>query len=79
MEKPHISLHLIHRLADHLESCNTFSLKKIKFLVLDEADRLLAGGGGFDEQVCVPQSCPLFKCYFFAAKYTQSSPKCSEL
>ena len=60
MEKPHISLRLIHRLADHLESCNTFSLKKIKFLVLDEADRLLAGGGGFDEQVCVPQSCPLF-------------------
>ena len=53
VEKPHISLHLIHRLADHLESCNTFSLKKIKFLVLDEADRLLAGGGGFDEQVCI--------------------------
>jgi hypothetical protein len=43
---------LVCRLADHLESCDTFSLKKIKFLVLDEADRLLAGGGGFDKQVC---------------------------
>ncbi|XP_052795014.1 probable ATP-dependent RNA helicase DDX49 isoform X2 [Mya arenaria] len=29
------------RLADHLDSCDTFSLKKIKFLVLDEADRLI--------------------------------------
>lgn len=37
------------RLADHLESCNTFSLKSIKFLVLDEADRLL--GGKFDKQI----------------------------
>lgn len=37
------------RLADHLESCNTFSLKRIKFLVLDEADRLL--GGRFDKQI----------------------------
>lgn len=41
----------IFRLADHLESCNTFSLSKIKFLVLDEADRLLEGR--FDQQVGV--------------------------
>lgn len=38
-----------YRLADHLESCDTFSLKSIKFLVLDEADRLL--GGRFDKQI----------------------------
>lgn len=38
-----------YRLADHLESCDTFSLKSIKFLVLDEADRLL--GGCFDKQI----------------------------
>lgn len=50
-KKPHIVIATPGRLADHLESCNTFSLKKIKFLVLDEADRLLAGGGGFDEQL----------------------------
>lgn len=37
------------RLADHLESCDTFSLKRIQFLVLDEADRLL--GGKFDKQI----------------------------
>ena len=46
---PHIVVATPGRLADHLESCNTFSLKKIKFLVLDEADRLL--GGRFDDQL----------------------------
>lgn len=48
-KKPHIVVSTPGRLVDHLESCNTFSLKKIKFLVLDEADRLLSGQ--FDEQV----------------------------
>ncbi|KAJ9589008.1 hypothetical protein L9F63_017703, partial [Diploptera punctata] len=47
--KPHIVIATPGRLADHLESCDTFTLKKIKFLVLDEADRLL--GGGFDGQL----------------------------
>lgn len=48
-KKPHIVVATPGRLADHLESCDTFSLKRIKFLVLDEADRLL--GGHFDEQL----------------------------
>ncbi|KAJ8307857.1 hypothetical protein KUTeg_014590 [Tegillarca granosa] len=39
--KPHIVISTPGRLADHLESCDTFSLKKIRFLVLDEADRLI--------------------------------------
>ena len=47
--RPHIVIATPGRLADHLESCNTFSLKKIKYLVLDEADRLLEGG--FDGQL----------------------------
>ncbi|KAJ1526016.1 hypothetical protein ONE63_009190 [Megalurothrips usitatus] len=47
--KPHVVVATPGRLADHLESCDTFSLKKIKFLVLDEADRLL--DGRFDEQL----------------------------
>ena len=33
----------VHRLVDHLTACDTFSLKRVKFLVLDEADRLIAG------------------------------------
>ncbi|XP_048736613.2 probable ATP-dependent RNA helicase DDX49 [Ostrea edulis] len=39
--KPHIVISTPGRLADHLQSCDTFSLRKIKFLVLDEADRLI--------------------------------------
>ncbi|XP_013785487.1 probable ATP-dependent RNA helicase DDX49 [Limulus polyphemus] len=48
-QSPHIIISTPGRLADHLESCNTFSLKRIKFLVLDEADRLLEGH--FNEQL----------------------------
>lgn len=48
-KNPHIVVATPGRLADHLESCDTFTLKKIKFLILDEADRLL--GGLFDEQI----------------------------
>lgn len=50
-KRPHIVVATPGRLADHIESCNTFSLEKIKFLVLDEADRLL--GGSFDKQLKV--------------------------
>lgn len=48
-KRPHIVVATPGRLADHLESCDTFTLDKIKFLVLDEADRLL--GGDFDGQI----------------------------
>ncbi|XP_026688251.1 probable ATP-dependent RNA helicase DDX49, partial [Diaphorina citri] len=48
-KKPHIVIATPGRLADHLDTCNTFSLNRIKFLVLDEADRLLSGI--FDEQM----------------------------
>ena len=40
-EKPHVVIATPGRLAGHLNSGNLFSLKNIKFLVLDEADRLL--------------------------------------
>ncbi|XP_017879245.1 probable ATP-dependent RNA helicase DDX49 [Ceratina calcarata] len=46
---PHIVVATPGRLADHLSSCDTFSLKRIKYLVLDEADRLLEGH--FDDQI----------------------------
>ncbi|XP_062365917.1 probable ATP-dependent RNA helicase DDX49 [Cinclus cinclus] len=42
--KPHVVIATPGRLADHLRSSSTFSLRKIKFLVLDEADRLLEQG-----------------------------------
>lgn len=42
-KNPHIVVATPGRLLDHLESCNTFTLSRIKFLVLDEADRLLGG------------------------------------
>ncbi|XP_030073184.1 putative ATP-dependent RNA helicase DDX49 isoform X1 [Microcaecilia unicolor] len=42
--KPHIVVATPGRLADHIRSSDTFSIKKIKFLVLDEADRLLEQG-----------------------------------
>ncbi|KAL8610764.1 hypothetical protein ACOMHN_016747 [Nucella lapillus] len=39
--KPHIVISTPGRLADHIDSCDTFSLNRVKFLVMDEADRLL--------------------------------------
>lgn len=38
-KRPHIVVAMPGRLSDHISGCDTFSLKKIKFLVLDEADR----------------------------------------
>uniref|UniRef100_A0A8C0U2X1 RNA helicase n=1 Tax=Cyanistes caeruleus TaxID=156563 RepID=A0A8C0U2X1_CYACU len=42
--KPHVVIATPGRLADHLRSSSTFSLRRIRFLVLDEADRLLEQG-----------------------------------
>ncbi|KAM8960084.1 putative ATP-dependent RNA helicase DDX49 [Pelodytes ibericus] len=42
--KPHVVIATPGRLADHIRSSDTFSIKKIRFLVLDEADRLLEQG-----------------------------------
>lgn len=40
-DKPHVVIATPGRLAGLINSGSSFSLKKIKFLVLDEADRLL--------------------------------------
>ncbi|XP_058676994.1 probable ATP-dependent RNA helicase DDX49 [Ammospiza caudacuta] len=42
--RPHVVVATPGRLADHLRSSSTFSLSKLRFLVLDEADRLLEQG-----------------------------------
>ncbi|XP_056131749.1 probable ATP-dependent RNA helicase DDX49 [Lampris incognitus] len=43
-KKPHVVVATPGRLADHIRSSNTFSMSKIQFLILDEADRLLEQG-----------------------------------
>ncbi|XP_022108140.1 probable ATP-dependent RNA helicase DDX49 [Acanthaster planci] len=50
-KKPHVVISTPGRLADHIKSTDTCDLRKIKFLVLDEADRLLEGNFGPDLEV----------------------------
>ncbi|KAF2893943.1 hypothetical protein ILUMI_12232 [Ignelater luminosus] len=78
-KRPHIVVATPGRLADHIESCNTFSLARIKFLVLDEADRLL--GGQFDGQIgTIFKVLPKKKqCLFFSATVTDTLQKLKEV
>ncbi|XP_038069239.1 probable ATP-dependent RNA helicase DDX49 [Patiria miniata] len=50
-KRPHVVISTPGRLADHIKSTDTCDLSKIKFLVLDEADRLLEGNFGPDLEV----------------------------
>jgi len=47
--RPHVIIATPGRLADHIRTNSTFSLSRVKYLVLDEADRLLEGG--FDDDL----------------------------
>lgn len=49
--RPHVVVAVPGRLVAHLTGCNTFSFESIKFLVIDEADRVLSGS--FDETLTV--------------------------
>lgn len=49
MKRPHVVVAMPGRLADHLTGCDTFSFDALKFLVVDEADRVLSGS--FDENL----------------------------
>lgn len=53
--RPHIVVAMPGRLADHLTGCDTFSFDNLKFLVVDEADRML--GGAFDEHLAIIEEC----------------------
>lgn len=55
MARPHIVVAMPGRLADHLTGCDTFSFDTLKFLVVDEADRML--NGDFDESLSVIEKC----------------------
>lgn len=76
---PHVVVSTPGRLADHLESCDTFSLRRIKFLVIDEADRLLAGQ--FDEQLAtIFQALPKERqSLLFSATITDALDKVKEV
>lgn len=49
--RPHIIVAMPGRLSAHLTGCDTFSFDNIKFLVIDEADRML--NGSFDEDLLI--------------------------
>lgn len=49
--RPHIVVAMPGRLADHLTGCDTFSFDNLKYLVVDEADRMLSGA--FDEHLAI--------------------------
>ncbi|KAM9460792.1 putative ATP-dependent RNA helicase DDX49 [Clarias gariepinus] len=42
--KPHVVVATPGRLADHIRSSGTFDMKRLRFLIMDEADRLLEQG-----------------------------------
>ena len=57
-KKPHIIIATPGRLVDHLENTKGFNLKSLKYLVMDEADRIL--NMDFEEEVdkilkCIPR------------------------
>lgn len=53
--RPHIVVAMPGRLADHLTGCDTFSFDNLKFLVIDEADRML--DGSFNESLETIRRC----------------------
>lgn len=55
MQRPHIVVAMPGRLADHLTGCDTFSFDNLKFLVVDEADRML--NGDFDASLKIIEQC----------------------
>ncbi|EPZ33714.1 putative ATP-dependent RNA helicase DDX47-like protein [Rozella allomycis CSF55] len=74
-KNPHIIVATPGRLLDHLENTKGFSMKKLKYLVLDEADRLLSMD--FGEEIdkilkCIPKE---RRTFLFSATMTKKVEK----
>lgn len=51
-KKPHVVIATPGRLVDHLENTKGFSLRSLRYLVMDEADRIL--NMDFETEVSIP-------------------------
>lgn len=71
-EQPHIVVTTPGRLADHLESCKTFNFKRLRFLVLDEADRLLEDNFGEQLETIFNELPEKRQTLLFSATFTKS-------
>ena len=77
--KPHIVISTPGRLADHLESCNTFSLARVKFVVMDECDRLLEDGFGDQLKSIFSALPPKRQTLLFSATLTDTLKKLPQM
>merc|ERR1712002_1286066 len=77
--KPHIVIATPGRLADLLNSGTEFSLKKIKFLVLDEADRLLEKSFEKDLEVIFENIAEKRQTLLFSATLTDTINQLQEI
>lgn len=78
-EQPHIVVATPGRLAALVESGVTFSLQKIKFLVLDEADRLLEKSFENDLEVILDNISPERQTLIFSATLTDTINELREM
>mmetsp|Transcript_35102 Transcript_35102/g.33356 ORF Transcript_35102/g.33356 Transcript_35102/m.33356 type:complete len:520 (-) Transcript_35102:42-1601(-) len=77
--RPHIVIATPGRLRHHLESADPPNLSKALYLVLDEADRLLAAGFSSELQVILSKMHPQRKTLLFSATLTQSLTELEKL
>jgi len=78
-DKPHVVIATPGRLADHLKSTDTVDLKRIKYLVLDEADRLLDPSFSDDLQVIFDNVPSKRQTLLFSATLTDTLQELREL
>lgn len=77
--KPHIVIATPGRLADHIQNTDTVSFKGIRFLVLDEADRLLEPSFESDLEAIFSALPAKRQTLLFSATLTDSLERLKEL